>query len=261
MPTISLWYLLAQDISNINMKNRLCIDMGNTWVKYAVVSQDKKVLSFTRTKNFSKRTLGRLYKEFNLSGCILSSTRDIKKEILALLKKKKNFILLTHKTQVPIKNGYDTPGTLGKDRLAAVIGAHALYPNHPSLVIDPGTCITYDVITSDGKYLGGNISPGYYMRRQAMHRYTDKLPMVEAKENNPLLGTSTVKAMQNGAFYGTTGEMESFIRWIKKDFTGIKVLMTGGDAEMFAKHLNSKIFVLPYLVMIGLNEILTYNAP
>ncbi len=236
--------------------------MGNTWVKYAIISQDnKKVQSYDRTKNFSKRMLAKLYKNYKPSGCILSSTRDITKEALALLKKKKNFILLTHKTEVPIINGYDTPGTLGKDRLAAVIGAHALYPAHPCLVIDPGTCITYDVITQDGKYLGGNISPGYYMRRQAMHRYTDKLPLVDAKENNPLLGTSTVKAMQNGAFYGTTGEIESFIRWIKKDFTGIKVLMTGGDAEMFANHLNSKIFVLPNLVMIGLNEILTYNAP
>ena len=171
-----------------------------------------------------------------------------------------DLIVFDHFTSIPVTNTYDTPETLGKDRLAAIIAAQKMFPGKAVLVVDIGTCITYDLINQNKEYLGGNISPGWMMRIQAMHRYTDKLPLVEKIIHPDLIGKSTVKALQNGSFYGTKGEIESFIRQFDKRFKGLKVIFTGGDAQLFLDHMESKIIIRPHLVLEGLNEILKYNA-
>ncbi|MCB0628751.1 MAG: type III pantothenate kinase [Saprospiraceae bacterium] len=170
------------------------------------------------------------------------------------------YLQLTHRTPLPINNAYSTPETLGKDRLAAVIGAWQLYPGENCLVIDAGTCITYDLLREDGVYLGGNISPGLAMRFRAMHEFTARLPLVDRSDPSESIGQSTETAMQIGGQLGTSLEMDGFIRLFRDQYGSLRVLLTGGDADFFAKVLKSQIFVNSDLVLKGLNKILTYNA-
>ena len=164
------------------------------------------------------------------------------------------------KTPLPIQNKYKTPKTLGKDRLAAVVAAKELYPRKHCLVIDAGTCITYDLITKESVYLGGAISPGMDMRFQAMNTFTAKLPLVKRKKTTNLIGNTTNSALQSGGVLGAVFEMEGFIRAYRKDFSPLTVILTGGAADFFAIFLKTKIFVHHNLILIGLNKLLNHNA-
>lgn len=240
------------------MKN-LCIDIGNTRIKIGVFDDGAMLHSDTfYTQSVSE--VEALIKKYKIATAISSSTR---KSVSAYEKRVAAIVPLTrlsHNTAVPIENTYRTPKTLGKDRLAVVVGCTKVYPNTNCLVIDAGTCITYDVITAEGKYLGGNISPGLRMRAEAMDTLTSTLPLVEPKYNADYLGRDTTSAMQNGIVYGTLSEIESLIAMIRKDIGAVNVIITGGDAPFFADLLNSKIFVHSFLVLEGLDVILNYNA-
>ncbi len=170
------------------------------------------------------------------------------------------YICLDPATPVPINNRYRTPQTLGQDRLAAVVGAFQLYPYENCLVIDAGTCITYDLIDRKGNFLGGNIAPGINLRLKAMHAFTAGLPQVPAGETESWIGNTTSSAMRNGAQLGAVLEMEGFIGNCRRQMGEVNVILTGGDADFFAKKLKSEIFVNHHLVLLGLNKILTYNV-
>lgn len=171
------------------------------------------------------------------------------------------FFELHATTPTPINNQYETPETLGRDRLAAVVGAHALFPGENCLIVDAGTCITYDWLTAAGDYLGGNIAPGLSMRLQAMHEFTARLPAVEIGEGGaPAIGRSTKMALRSGAQRGVCLEIEGYTQWSLAEFGAIRALMTGGDAIFLGNKLKSEIFVNHHLVLIGLNKILEYNV-
>ncbi len=235
------------------------MDIGNTKAKFAVFSNEGNMEEYIVMANPGIRKVRQLHKKYQIIVGIISSTRNLEKEFLDKVKALFPCYILNEQTDVPIKSEYETPRTLGRDRLAAVIAANAFYPKNSVLVVDIGTCITYDII-KNGIYKGGNISPGAYLKIKAMNRYTDKLPLVELKANKDILGKSTVKALQNGAYHGTKGEIDSFIRVFRKEFDSLKVIFTGGDAKIFAEALNEKVIVRPYLVLEGLNEILKHNA-
>ncbi len=163
-------------------------------------------------------------------------------------------------TPLPFRNEYRTPSTLGKDRVAAVAGALALYPGENCLVVDAGTCITADLLTADGRYLGGNISPGVRMRLRAMHTMTARLPLVETGEVEGLLGESTETALRNGGQLGAALELEGLIDRLEATFGPPRCILTGGDAGLLVKLLKKKIFVHPELVLYGLNKIIDANA-
>lgn len=163
-------------------------------------------------------------------------------------------------TPLPFRSAYRTPQTLGRDRLAAVAGALAFYPGEDCLVVDAGTCITADLLTADGLYRGGNISPGLRMRLAAMHRMTARLPLVEPGPVEGLLGLSTETALRNGGQLGAAMELEGLQARLQADFPGLRTLITGGDGQFLAGLLKSRIFVHPDLVLYGLNKILTYNV-
>ena len=168
-------------------------------------------------------------------------------------------IILDHNTAIPIKNLYRTPETLGRDRLAAMVGAYVQYPKQNCVIIDLGTCNTFDLVDKNGTYQGGNISPGVDMKLKAMNHFTSKLSLPVRQYNDDPIGKDTTSALQNGAFWGTIFEIESFIHRMNALFTPLNVILTGGDAEIFGSKLNSKIFVAPNIVLIGLHEILKYN--
>ena len=206
----------------------------------------------------SEVEVNKLIKKYKITTAISSSTRKSVSVFEKRVKSKIILIRLTHKTPVPIINMYLTPKTLGKDRLAVAIGCTKVYPNKNCLIIDAGTCITYDIITADKRYLGGNISPGLRMRAEAMDTMTSTLPLVEPVYNKDYIGKSTVTAMQNGIVYGTLLEIESLIAMIKQDIGDINVIITGGDAPFFANLLKTKIFVHSFLVLEGLDATINY---
>lgn len=162
---------------------------------------------------------------------------------------------------LPIKVAYDTLSTLGLDRIAAAVGLSVVNPGGDSLGIDTGTCITYECLEAGLRYIGGGISPGISMRFKAMNGFTARLPMVELKGIPPqFIGTSTEKCMQSGVYYGVMGEVRYVIRRYRKEYPGLKVYFCGGDAAHFESLTKDYIFVIPNLVLYGLNRILTYNV-
>lgn len=238
----------------------LCIDVGNTRLKYLVFDQDKEVW-YTSSLDFNLDVIEAIFNDYFIENVIISSTRILDESWLEYIESRaKCYNLANNEVKIPLTLQYETPETLGKDRIAAAIGATYLFPNEFSIVINAGTCITSDAINKNPTFLGGNISPGINMRLKAMHTFTDKLPLVEMQYNNQLFGTSTVKALQNGAIHGAIYEVESFLQSVISTEEKVNILITGGDANIFVKHLKFKIFAVPNLVLLGLNKILRFNA-
>ena len=235
----------------------LTIDIGNTFCKVIIFQNEIPVFQDI-CKVLSPRYLQKLYTQFEIEAAMFSSV------VTAPLTLKKSFKKygikeFNSKTLIPIKNLYTTPKTLGKDRLANVIAANFLFPKENTLVIDAGTCIKYDFIDSKGRYKGGNISPGLNMRFLSMNQLTNKLPLVESKNPNQLIGISTVSALQTGVFNGIVAEIEGVANRYSKEYPNLKIIMTGGNSLDFVSQLNLSIFAAADLVNIGLNEIIKYN--
>lgn len=239
----------------------LIIDLGNTRIKLAVVNDHGEILQVERRlKRYALNIIGQVTKMYSINNTILSSTSHPDETLLKILAQIPNFIILDEKSLVPIQIAYKTPSTLGKDRLAATVGAFKQFPNENTMVIDMGTCITMDLITKDGVFIGGNISPGIQMRLKAMHRFTAKLPLVKAFNSHLLFGNSSETAIQNGAVRGALYEIEGVIQAVKARYEKINVILTGGDAIFYENWSKIEIFAAPDLVIEGLNEILKYNV-
>ena len=238
---------------------QLCVDIGNTRVKSGVF-ENSELLLLERKQEFELAFHQNLLDKFAIDNIIISSTRAEDPELVALLKTRPGSILLDHATPLPITLQYKTPHTLGKDRLAAAVACFALFPGEDCIFIDAGTCITTNVISGQGVFLGGNIPPGVQMRLKAMHMLTGKLPLAEIQYNDEVLGQDTMMALQNGAVRGAIYEVSSFLNKCGEMFPSARIVLTGGDAILFAKHLKIKIFANPNLVLLGLNEILRFNA-
>lgn len=237
----------------------LIIDIGNTFIKLAIY-EDDRILFLKRYKKVLVKDIKNLYKKYPFSKSIVSSVRKTEAYFLKYLTKHHSLITLSHKTKVPITNKYGTPKTLGLDRVAAVVGASIAFPRKKALVIDIGTCMTYDYIDNKKFYWGGNIAPGVELRLNAMHHFTSALPLVKRKWNDEMLGKSTKSAIQNGAVWGIKLEIESFIKTLTSKKGHLHVILTGGDATYFGELIDSEIFVAPNLLLKGLNEILKYNS-
>ena len=236
----------------------LIIDIGNTFIKVAIYVDDKMV-HYKRYQKFLVKDIHSIRKKYPFTHAIVSTVRKSLPYAVQHLQKNYHLILLSHKTKVPVKILYKTPSTLGLDRLAAVVGAVEKYPKKRILVIDIGTCMTYDYVDQELNYQGGNISPGIELRLQAMHHFTSSLPLVKRKKYEDVIGRSTTNAMQNGAIWGIKFEIERFIDYLTKKWGRLTVILTGGDAIYFGDLIESKIFVDPNLVLDGLNHILKEN--
>ncbi len=192
--------------------------------------------------------------------CIVSSVSEIKPLLMkALIEKAPYFIELTAGTPIPIRNLYQTPETLGKDRLAAVVGAHSLYSGRNVLVIDAGTALTIDFIDGEGNYHGGNISPGLKMRFQSLHDYTKRLPLLIQSNEYKMIGDSTEAAIIAGVQNGIIFEVKEYIERFTKQYPDLVAVMTGGDVNFLVDKLKIPIFVESNLVFIGLGKIIQYN--
>ncbi|MFZ4543356.1 MAG: type III pantothenate kinase [Saprospiraceae bacterium] len=239
----------------------LIIDMGNTRTKLAIFKHSTLVHKIAiENSQLNSSILEKIEKEFEPAKYIMTYSGKLNDDVFEFLQKKPHFILLDQHTPIPIINGYETPATLGKDRLSAVVAAHNLFPDSHCLVIDCGTCITYNFIDKQGKFEGGSISPGLHMRFKALHKLTAKLPMVEPGDAPELIGKNTEMAIRIGAQNGAILEMDAFIQSYLQRFPEIKTLLTGGDAHFFELRLKNKIFADENLVLKGLNDILNFNS-
>lgn len=167
---------------------------------------------------------------------------------------------LTHNTAVPISNAYHTPHTLGMDRLAAAVGAWSIKPGHNLLVVDAGTAITMDFVSSKGVYMGGNIAPGINLRLKALHEYTGALPLVAADGDTPAFGYNTETAIRSGVVMGIKNELLGYIETLEPEYPSLLVFLTGGDADFFDIRGKKPIFAVWDLVFRGMVSILEYNG-
>lgn len=239
----------------------LVIDTGNTSTKMAVFNGQEMLAHYQRER-LVVGELEKLKENFPaVNSLIISSVVRQDEQVNKFCRTNfDNYIRLSYETRLPIKVLYQTPQTLGNDRIADVVGAWKEYPSQDMLVIDAGSCVTYDLITGKGEYLGGNISPGLTMRFRALNNFTDQLPLVTRGENTNVLGKNTKEAIMLGVQHGLIQEMRGIIELVKQDYPELKAVLTGGDLPFFEKELKNLIFADPFLTLKGLNEILNYNA-
>ena len=235
----------------------LIIDIGNTSSKVAIFDE----AGIIKQQIFTKLTLAEILSfsnGFAISASIISSVKKTDNNIQAIISHF-NSLFLTHKTAIPILNDYKTIETLGKDRLAGIVGANTSFPNKNILLIDAGSCITFDFFL-DGKYFGGRISLGLQMRYNALHTFTNQLPQISVSDMHFTFGKDTNSSIISGVQQGAIDEMDTVIDTFRKENKDSIVILCGGDHNFFNKHLKNSIFVDPFIVLKGLNIILEFNA-
>ncbi len=239
----------------------LAVDIGNSLVKAAVFDDGQAVETF-RSKAADKRFFDGIFQSYpDIDAAILVSSGPGEAEAEELLvSRTERFLKFGPDVKVPIKNLYETPETLGCDRLAAAVGADLLYPESNILIVDFGTAITIDLVTAAGEFKGGNISPGAMTRFRALHDYTSKLPLRSLSDDTMLISTNSNQAVESGVINGIVYEIEGYITRLSQDYEDLKIIFTGGDGNFFAKRLKNTIFAIYDLVVYGLNRILEYNA-
>jgi type III pantothenate kinase len=239
----------------------LILDFGNTNKKLAITDSSGTIKKLEIRTDISLRAI-KTFVEKNpgIDSCILSSVIRHPSSINNFLKKHFRFIELTEFTVLPVINRYRNPNELGKDRLAAAVGGASFFPCQDILVIVAGTCITYNLITSANEFPGGAISPGLNMRFQSLHTLTGKLPLITFKDFDNPIGTDTEHSILSGVVNGIVSEMEGFSLLYRKKYPGLKVILSGGDLKCFDNRLKINIFAIPNVVLLGLHQILTFNA-
>lgn len=239
----------------------LAVDLGNSLVKAAVFDEGQAVETF-RSKAADKRFFDGIFESYpDIDAAILVSSGPGEAEAEELLvSRTERFMKFGPDVKVPLKNMYETPETLGCDRLAAAVGADVLYPRSNILIVDFGTAITIDLVTAKGEFMGGNISPGAMTRFRALHDYTTKLPLRSHSDDTALISSNSNQAVESGVINGIVYEIEGYIARLSRDYEDLKIIFTGGDSNFFAKRLKNTIFATYDLVVYGLNRILEYNA-
>ena len=241
------------------MRN-LIIDAGNSRVKVFVFEGDKVVDSFVSEEIGLEKKIKKNISDHEISCIIVSSVGFLTKKILSIIEKQEHAIILSHKTKVPFANKYRTPKTLGVDRIALVSAAAKKYPDKNVLVIDAGTCVTFDMKNSKNEYLGGAISPGLQMRYKALNVFTEKLPLLNLNEETSLIGDDTNSSIHSGVVNGLICEIDGVIDEYKSEFGDLTIVLTGGDTLYLSKRLKNSIFANPNFLQEGLNSILIYNT-
>ena len=237
----------------------LIVDIGNTSTKLAVFDGKIKI-SQARINGLSCEELEKELNGIKVQQAIVSSVKDIPPFIYELFLSNIPYVhFLSNKSKLPFKIEYDTPETLGPDRIAAVAGAFSMFEGLDVLLIDAGTALTFEFLSTN-VYKGGNISPGLNMRFKALNKFTDKLPLISLSENYSNPGRNTNDAILAGVITGVTYEINEYIRTFKNKHIEFKLILTGGDGELLKDKINYQIAYMPDIVIDGLNYILEYNA-
>ena len=244
------------------MKLRLAIDQGNSSTKLSVFD-DEKIVAAERHDILSVAALDDLTNRFNIASAIYSSVVGNNNEILNLLETKRiRHFIVDETLPLPITIDYATPHTLGHDRIAVAAGAAVCHPGENILIVDSGTAITYDLVTADNHFHGGNIDPGINTRFEALSHYCAQLPLVSAEGDIPLTGYDTPTAIRAGVILGVVAEVTYMAQRLSAIYgDSLIVMLTGGDSGIISGKLeiSNRVEINNNLVTIGLNRILQYN--
>ncbi len=238
----------------------LIVDAGNTFIKLAVFSNDTlvhKVVCQNREFPSALKAVSSAFTE--ISHAIVSAVGTFSKEYVTSLSGKYGVVVLSSTTQVPFNNNYGTPLTLGVDRIALASGAAIKFPKEDVLIIDAGSCITYDFLNHKNYYIGGAISPGIAMRYKAMHHFTTSLPLLAKEAPINFIGDTTDASMHSGVVYGVVSEVYGTINRYKKEYPNLKVILTGGDTDFLRDSIKIGIFANSNFLLEGLHFILEHN--
>ncbi|KPM32667.1 Type III pantothenate kinase [Croceitalea dokdonensis DOKDO 023] len=238
----------------------LVVDIGNTRIKQAVFEKGKLLYQHQfEASQFLEKTKSVFEVYPNITDAIISSVKPLQNKEVELLSLFCKVHVLSASSKLPFFNEYATPQSLGVDRIALAAAAHCLYPQKEVLVIDAGTCITFDFVDGHGAYLGGSISPGMMMRYRAMHQQTAKLPLLEPLETKGLIGNTTETSMHFGVINGIVCEIDGIIDRYQAQYGYLTVILTGGDVHFFEKRLKNSIFANSNFLLEGLNFLLEHN--
>ena len=238
----------------------LVVDIGNTLQKVAVFSGEGVITALFQEKTLSIPFLETLFHQYPIDRAIVSSVRNDDNTVLQWLEGKTHLLRFTADCRLPICIQYATPETLGTDRIANAVGANALYPNRNVLSLMAGTCLVADFVNEKGEYLGGSIAPGVRMRFQALSKFTARLPKVEPQNIDFFVGDSTENSILSGVMNGITQEIEGIIRQYSRHYDHLKVILSGGDAELLQNSIKKRIFAAQNPILVGLHKILILNA-
>jgi type III pantothenate kinase len=236
----------------------LAIDIGNTRIKAAVFECNTVLKNFIFEKAKLQDQVSAIIAEFKtITDIVISSVADFP-EGLSFPPVRLNMV--THQWKFPFSNLYDTPETLGVDRMILAAGAVLQFPAQNRLVIDAGTCITYDFVNDADQFLGGAISPGISLRYRALHNYTAKLPLLTAEKPPGYTGTSTASSIHSGVVNGIVFEIEGFIAEYQRNYPNFIIILTGGDAEFLAERFKNTIFANSNFLLESLNQTFQYKT-
>jgi len=237
----------------------IAIDLGNTLAKAALFEGDTMMGPFVFDPENPEELIEMFGPRNTPEVCMIASVREIPETLIEKLSLFTQVSILDHKTKLPFSISYETPETLGRDRIAAVAAAWKRFPGQNVLVIDMGTCITYDLLTKEGVYQGGAISPGIHMRFNAMHKFTNKLPLATPAAEVLLTGKTTIASLQSGVMNGVQAELEALTTRYEALYEDLTVLIGGGDNKYFDKKFKINIFAASNLVLEGLKVIIDFN--
>ncbi|WP_062054420.1 type III pantothenate kinase [Aquimarina longa] len=238
----------------------LVIDVGNTYTKLGVFEFSKIIYKNSIKQYEFKEAIQLIKEEYPLiTNAVISSVSNLNNDQIGYVKTLFETLVVNFLVKMPFKNMYETPTTLGIDRLGLVAAAVGQYPNKNVLVIDAGTCVTYDFKNQKEEYLGGAISPGIRLRYESLNNYTAKLPLLEIEDPENYIGKSTEQAIHSGIIFGILYEIDGVIDQYCNIYPDLTVILTGGDAHFLSKRLKNSIFATSNFLLEGLNYILAFN--
>ncbi|MDD4575694.1 MAG: type III pantothenate kinase [Bacteroidales bacterium] len=235
----------------------LIIDIGNTKQKLALVNNNN-IVSIISAPKIKEEVLKKMFSDYKIEKAIISNVRKEEQisTLLEIVSQHTKMVKFQDLRNFPIINKYQTPDSLGTDRLAVSAGSQIYAKGNNVLVIQIGTCITYEFIDKNAIYHGGAISPGTLMRFKSLHHHTGNLPLVKYQEISEITGKNTEESILSGVLFGIVSEIDGNIEKYKNKYPDLRIIMTGGGAKYFDKLLKNEIFAVPNLVIIGLNYLL-----
>ncbi len=243
----------------MNKSKHLVLDVGNTQIKFGYFEQDELKKSGVCT-DWTELEWNTFYQSHPFSSVLVGSVGARTKRLIAKLPKSCAVHVVDDATKYPFSSDYDNIQSLGVDRRAVLAGALKTHPSTAVLIIDAGSCITYDIMDENAHHKGGAISPGRAMRYHAMHLFTVKLPFLSPAEKIPLIGTDTKSSMELGVELGIIAEIEAQIAAFAQEYGNFTIILTGGDAKFLNKKIKNTIFVAADLTLIGLYHLLMFNT-
>ncbi len=236
----------------------LVLDIGNSLLKVGIFKNNNLINYFEFNQDYYLNVKSIIHKN-PITYSIASNVSESNNKLIELLSNETNLIKFNSSLKVPFKNCYQTINTLGKDRIALVSNASKEYPKENILLIDLGSCITFDFLNNKNEYLGGSISPGLRMRYKSLNNYTANLPLIDPKEIDYFIGKNTEDSIHSGIINGIISELNSIIDKYTNQYKEIRIILTGGDSKFLFKKIKNGIFANPNFLIFGLNFLIELN--